>query len=118
MTAQLAQLSKLLLGASVLVEADMGCEHRAYLRCRAHQAPAAEKKPELMDCTIIEHYLEVCKHLPAGGPPRVFLSANSQDYGQPSGGGLREPLGVQFEGVGLRWAKNFSEAASLLGLLP
>lgn len=111
---QLEGLGEQLQQASMLVLAEKECEYRAYRRSLRKEAPAAQGKPELKDCTIIEHYLEIATQLSAACTPRFFVSTNKNDYGDNNGSTLRAPLTAEFALVGLRWIQNFSALHELV----
>lgn len=111
---QLERLGEQLQQASKLVAAEKECEYRAYRRSLRKEAPAAQGKPELKDCTIIEHYLEIAAQLSATCAPRYFVSTNKNDYGDNNGPTLRAPLTTEFATVGLRWIQNFSALHELV----
>lgn len=110
---RLLDLSLELLAASQQLERLAACEARAVQRSISCTPPAAEGKPELKDCLLIEHYLALCAHLPAA-VPRLFVSSNVNDYGRSLK--LRPPLDTEFAAVNLQLVNNFAHAKSVLSL--
>jgi hypothetical protein len=110
---RLLDLSQELLTGSKQLERLAACEALAVQRSITYTPPASKGKPELKDCLIIEHYLALCRQLPAD-VPRVFVSSNVSDYGRNMT--LNPPLDAEFVGAGLQWAKDFAHARNLLAL--
>lgn len=108
----LVDLGRRLLANSSKIDPDTACERLAFDRSITAQAPASSGKPELKDCTIIEHYLALCQQLPVT-TVKVFVSSNFRDYGDKSYR-LKPPLTQQFAQVGLEWASDFIWAQGIL----
>jgi hypothetical protein len=69
------------------------------------------------DCSIIEHYLELCRHLRADGfsAACVFASSNTRDFCVRKNV-LHQNLEQEFQAVGLAFAVNLGAAKPLLGI--
>ena len=72
----------------------------------------------MKDCVILETYLDHVRELREGGltAPIVFVSSNTKDYAEPSGGMVRNDIKDEFESLELEYAPNMAAAKHMLNL--
>ena len=104
----LYNLSKNILDNSYIVIEDSVCTNKAIQRYNRREAPAViGSSPN--DCTIIEHYLELCVLLreKSFSEKIVFISSNTNDYREQNN--LKEPLVSQFSKVSLEYMTDIGQ---------
>ncbi len=106
----LRALSAALLDQSLVVQLDDALELRALGRHRANRPPSARGRNEVDDCSILEHYLELCRVLKGAAydPSIIFLSSNKTDYCD-SGTALHTDLMPEFQQAQLEFGRELTE---------
>jgi hypothetical protein len=101
------ELSRQLLSYAIVIDPDNECSGRAMSRV-INNLPPSKQGGEAKDCTILEEYLAVCRHLHLMGFPKklVFCTSNKNDYCDHSH--LHVNLAADFAAVGLRFTSNLS----------
>ncbi len=102
-----------LLNIGITVKTDDARKVLAWDRASQARPPSSRGKPELNDCTIIEHYLAIAAQLADLNVPQVFVSSNTTDYG----GGkaqLLPSLQDEFDTVELKWCSNLAWAVTTI----
>lgn len=104
---RLLDLSRQLLECAMVIDADNECSGRAMARV-IDNAPPSKQGGGAKDCTILEEYLAVGRHLQEHGfqRRRVFCTSNTTDYCSASH--LHAGLATDFAAVGLQFTSNLS----------
>ncbi len=108
-------IAEQLIQKTIVISEDAQCIARARVRNNSGLAPS-HKKQQLVDCEMVEHYLEFSRLLKAQGCPalRIFVSSNSEDFGTPNLPAT--PLDLDFPGAAIQFHRNLAEANSGLNL--
>ncbi|MCU0703187.1 MAG: hypothetical protein MUF18_04260 [Fimbriiglobus sp.] len=112
----LTDLSRGLLDAAILVEADQACMEKAQARVLANIPPTV-KGNQFKDAAILEHYLAICSQLHSigFGPKVVFCTSNTNDYFEGKSH-LHPVLATEFAAISLAYRPNLRAAvAEVLG---
>ena len=91
---------------------------RAALRSSRAITPAQRGKDSIKDCIVLETYFDYVRCLREIGltSVAVFCSSNTRDYTDVGSSEIRQDIGSEFDGLGLRYAPNMGAAKHLLGL--
>ena len=91
---------------------------RAFARVNQARTPARRGKASMMDCVILETYIECLRELRGNGltSPAVFVSSNKKDYSTTSGVTIRDDAKSEFDLVGLAYAPNMAAEKHFLGI--
>ncbi|WP_105173089.1 PIN domain-containing protein [Pseudoalteromonas sp. T1lg24] len=111
---ELKLLSEQLQQQALVIDLDNECAGRAMGRVVQNIAPSALGKDESKDCTIYEHYLELCRQLRVASFSKdiVFSSSNKSDFGEPNK--LRQPIDTELSSLNVKFVNNLSWASSIL----
>ncbi|SDD30403.1 hypothetical protein SAMN05216345_107358 [Cupriavidus sp. YR651] len=106
------------MAAGTRVPVEEGFYARAGRRVHDARAPARLGKDSMMDCLVIETYLDVARALRDAGLTSsiVFASSNTQDYRDANTSDLRADLEAEFAPLGMRYAQDLSVAMYQLGV--
>ncbi|EKO3846487.1 DUF4935 domain-containing protein [Vibrio harveyi] len=111
---QLKNLSEQVHQRALVIELDDRCAGKAMSRVVRNIAPSAQGKDESKDCTIYEHYLELCTQLRAAsfGEEILFASSNKADFGEPNN--LRSPIDSELSNLNVTFVNNLPWATSII----
>jgi hypothetical protein len=115
--AVLAALAGTVLGWAVVLDRDDTCVGRALDRVHTKARPSHGGM--VKDSIHLEHYLELCRRLHAGGFPgrRVFVSANKADFWEAKNkADIHPDLEPQLTAVGLEFFGTLEAALGSLGV--
>jgi hypothetical protein len=103
-----------LVEAMVIFRGTTACVGKARDRVWAGIPPASRAKQEFKDCEIFEEFLDLLTVIrqQGFGPPAIFVTPNSADYGRPPEG--HPQIAADLEALGARYATNLSWAYSLI----
>lgn len=103
---------------AIALSEDTSCINKAYNRVK-NNTPPARRGGQLKDSAIVEHVLEFCSLLRAGGYNNtcVFITSNTNDFCEPNSGGVpKEPLKSEFQSVNLSLVTNWDWGKTTLGV--
>jgi len=119
LAARLHDTSRRLLQAALVLDRHPDTVARAFDRVALTKRRPCRKGNQLEDCTIFEEYLQVCRHLRAGGfaGRAVFCTSNTEDYCAP-GFTPHPEIAADCAAVGLSFTSTLPWALSELKRMP